>query len=122
MLNKRQDTLYFRRFCNEGDYIKKKDKEVYKKLAKATTMYFIIGTPKLVLASTTAAVGTGAFDDLYQVFMNIFDGGVVLALVICGGTWAFGWRTQAIERIIYIAAGYILARHATDIRDFLKTI
>jgi type IV secretory pathway VirB2 component (pilin) len=116
----RTETMDFKRFCQEGDYIGKKNKEVYKKIGKSVTMYAIIGTPKLALASS--AVGSGAFDNLYQVFMNIFDGGVVLALVICGGTWAFGWRTQAIERIIYIAAGYILARHATDIRDFLKTI
>lgn len=117
----RPETLDFKRFIREGDYIGKKNKEVYKKITSASTMYCVIGIPKLALAST-ASVGTGAFDELYQVFMNIFDGGVVLALVICGGTWAFGWRTQAIERIIYIAAGYILARHATDIRDFLKTI
>jgi type IV secretory pathway VirB2 component (pilin) len=116
----RTETMNFKRFIQEGDYIGKKNKEVYKKITKATTMYVIVGTPKLVFAST--AVGNGAFDELYKVFMNIFDGGVVLALVICGGTWAFGWRTQAIERIIYIAAGYVLARHATDIRDFLKTI
>jgi type IV secretory pathway VirB2 component (pilin) len=118
----RTETLDFKRFTREGDYIGKQNKAVYNKIAKASASYVIVGTPKLVVASTTAAVGANAFDDLYKVFMNIFDGGVVLALVICGGTWAFGWRTQAIERIIYIAAGYILARHATDIRDFLKTI
>lgn len=118
---RRTETLDFKRFIKEGDYISKKNKEVYGKVVKATTMYTIIAIPKVALA---AGVGTGAdaFDDLYKVFMNIFDGGVVLALVICGGTWAFGWRTQAIERIIYIAAGYILARHAKDIRDFLQTI
>ncbi|MDX5474496.1 MAG: glycosyltransferase [Bacillaceae bacterium] len=118
----RSETLDFKRFIREGDYIGKQNKEVYKKITKSVTVYSVIGIPKLTFAATSASVGTGAFDELYQVFMNIFDGGVVLALVICGGTWAFGWRTQAIERIIYIAAGYILARHATDIRDFLKTI
>jgi type IV secretory pathway VirB2 component (pilin) len=116
----RTETMNFKRFMQEGDYIGKKNKEVYTKITKSVTVYAIIGTPKLVFAAS--AVGNGAFDKLYQTFMNIFDGGVVLALVICGGTWAFGWRTQAIERIIYIAAGYVLARHAQDIRDFLKTI
>jgi hypothetical protein len=116
----RTETLDFKRFIQEGDYVGKKNKEVYTKIGKASTVYVVMGTPKIVLAAN--GISDNAFDDLYKVFMNIFDGGVVLALVICGGTWAFGWRTQAIERIIYIAAGYILARHATDIRDFLKTI
>lgn len=118
---KREEKYDFKRFVNEGDYIGKKNKEVYSRVVKATTMYGIMATPKIALAAS-GNVGSDAFDDLYKVFMNIFDGGVVLALVICGGTWAFGWRTQAIERIIYISAGYILARHAKDIRDFLKTI
>lgn len=117
---KKRETLDFKRFVNEGDYVGKKNREVYSKVATATTTYTIMATPKIVLAAN--GVSANAFDDLYKVFMNIFDGGVVLALVICGGTWAFGWRTQAIERIIYIAAGYILARHAKDIRDFLQTI
>lgn len=52
--------------------------------------------------------------------MNGFDAGVVLVIIFSGAAWALGHRTKAIEILIGACCGYILARHAVDIRDFLK--
>jgi hypothetical protein len=54
--------------------------------------------------------------------MNIVDWLVVGVFVFSGVSWMFGHRSKALELLIGGAAGYILARHAIDIRDFLKTL
>lgn len=120
---KRTETIKFSDFMS-GEYKRERerDKAVYKRIATATGAYIVIGLPKVALGATATTTGSATFDRLYHVIMNIFDGGVVIALIVAGGSWAFGYRTQAIERLVYIACGYLLARHALDIRDFLKTI
>jgi hypothetical protein len=54
--------------------------------------------------------------------MNIVDWIVVGVFVFGGVAWMFGHRPKALELIIGGSAGYILARHAIDIRDFLKKL
>ncbi|WP_191556626.1 glycosyltransferase [Metabacillus idriensis] len=117
-------TVDFKEFMN-GEYKHKleRNRKVYMAILTATGGYCIIGLPKGALAVTASTTGGGdPFNNLYEAAMRLFDGGVVIALVATGGMWAFGYRSQAIERIIYVGAGYILARHAKDIRDFFKTI
>lgn len=62
------------------------------------------------------------FKDIYDAIMAIFDAGVVLVIIFAGAAWALGHRTKAIEIVIGVCCGYLLARHAIDIRDFLKGI
>lgn len=62
------------------------------------------------------------FNNLFHSIMNAFDCGVVLVIVFAGACWALGHRTKAIEILIGVCAGYLLARHAIDIRDWLKKI
>ena len=131
---RRAEKYDFKRFCREGDYIRKKNKEVYVMIAKATTGYMVIAVPKIIITGGIAFADVGEvlevtadgnanpFDNLIDTLLRLFDSAVVIALIICGATWAAGYRAQSIERLIYIGAGYILARHAVDIRDFLKTI
>lgn len=76
-----------------------------------------ITVPKVALA---AAGDT--FANLHVSIMNMFDSGIVLVIIFAGACWALGHRTKAIEILIGVCAGYLLARHAIDIRDFLKGI
>lgn len=62
------------------------------------------------------------FDKLHKSIMGIFDSGVVLVLIFAGACWCLQHRGRAIELTIGTASGYLLARHAVDIRDFLRGI
>lgn len=78
-----------------------------------------LATP-LLLTPTLAFADT--FGDIHDTVMKIFDGGVVLVIIFAGGSWALGHRGKAIELLIGVCCGYLLARHAIDIRDYLKSI
>lgn len=122
-MRKKEVKLDFKRFCKEGDYVRKHENDVIKVITVATGSYLIIGTPKLAFASAKTGAGISDFHSLYVKVMAIFDGLVVIALIISAGAWMFGTeRSKVIERIIYACSGYILARHAEDIRDWLKLI
>lgn len=80
--------------------------------------------PVMVLLPKTAfAAGIdGTFGNVHGAIMNAFDAGVVLVIIFSGAAWGLGNRSQAIEILIGVCCGYILARHAVDVRDFLKGI
>jgi hypothetical protein len=79
------------------------------------------GTLALVLPQVAFA-STDTFNNVFDAVMGAFDAGVVLVIVFAGASWALGHRSKAIEILIGVCCGYILARHAIDIRDFLKGI
>lgn len=79
----------------------------------ATTMPLLL-TPTVAFADT--------FGDIHNTVMTMFDGGVVLIIIFAGASWALGHRSKAIELLIGVCCGYLLARHAVDIRDYLKSI
>ena len=76
----------------------------------------------ITLPNVAMAAGGDTFSNLHVSIMNMFDSGVVLIIIFGGACWCLGHRGKALEIIIGTAAGYLLARHATDIRDFLKGI
>jgi hypothetical protein len=100
----------------KGDYKQKELKTT--KILTSTIPALVLITPKIALATATDAT----FGNIYKSIMNIFDCGVVLVIVFAGAAWGLGHRPKAIEILIGCCCGYILARHATDIRDWLKAI
>lgn len=92
---------------------------------KATKYTTMLGkTVALVtpFALTPSIVSADTFGDIHHTVMKIFDGGVVLVIIFAGASWALGHRSKAIELLIGVCCGYLLARHAIDIRDYLKSI
>src|SRR5690554_6980752 len=77
-------------------------------------------TAPLLLTPLPAFADT--FGDIHNTVMTMFDGGVVLIIIFAGASWALGHRSKAIELLIGVCCGYLLARHAVDIRDYLKSI
>ena len=77
--------------------------------------------PKSAFAAGKATADQ-TFGNLWSAVMNIVDWIVVGVFVFGGVAWMFGHRPKALELIIGGSAGYILARHAIDIRDFLKKL
>lgn len=86
----------------------------------------IIGGAATLLVYTAptaaAAAGFGGGELLYKDIMELFDRGVVLVIVFAGAAWGLGHRTKALEILIGVCCGYLLARHAVEIRDWLKGI
>lgn len=78
--------------------------------------------PALVLTVPNIAFAANSFDNIYPTLMRMFDSAVVLVIVFAGAAWALGHRPKAIELLIGVCCGYLLARNAVNIRDFLKTI
>jgi hypothetical protein len=69
-----------------------------------------------------AAGSEDSFVKIYDVILHVGDWLCAGTLSFSGGLWILGHRTKALEYVISASAGYILLRHAIDIRDFLKTI
>lgn len=80
----------------------------------------------IVLVALGESMANGSddatFNNVWSAVMRAFDWGVVLVIAFAGACWGLGHRTKAIEILIGVCCGYILARHAKDIRDFLKGI
>lgn len=90
-----------------------------KSLAKAAA----ITAPAFLLTIPDFAYAAGSsFDNLYPTLMRLFDSAVVLVIVFAGASWALGHRSKAIELLIGVCCGYLLARNAVNIRDFLRTV
>ncbi|KMP32246.1 glycosyltransferase [Bacillus cereus] len=113
------EVIPFRSFM-DGSY-KNKDKSditVLKRVITATSGSLIMILPKAALAATV----NSTFGNVHGAIMNAFDAGTVLVIIFSGASWALGHRTKSLEILIGCCCGYILARHAVDIRDFLKGI
>jgi hypothetical protein len=65
---------------------------------------------------------SGTFLNVHNSIMNMFDAGVVIVIVFAGAVWGLGYRPRAIELLIGASCGFLLARHAIDLRNFLCTI
>ena len=93
------------------------NKNVYKFVALGGKLFALMA-PRQVFAATADAT----FGGVWHAVMNVVDWIAVGVFIFAGVSWMFGHRTKALELIIGGAAGYVLARHAIDIRNFLKTL
>lgn len=110
-------------FCNfmDGSFrkkTKKKDMVVIGKIVLTSGAIVLATMPKITLA----AAMDGAFGNIHGAIMKGFDAGVVLVIIFAGAAWSLGHRTKAIEILIGVCCGFILANHAVDIRNFLRGI
>jgi hypothetical protein len=87
-------------------------------VAKVSGSVVAVMIPRTVFAAASDAT----FQNVWGAVMNIVDWLAVGVFIFAGVSWMFGHRGKALEFMIGGSAGYILARHAIDIRDFLKTI
>ncbi|WP_251028049.1 glycosyltransferase [Bacillus sp. ISL-77] len=122
----RTQTLDFKRFVSNEKFSNDELLKMLedKKLTKIVSIgggLMLLLVPKSALAATKATADQ-TFGNLWSAVMNIVDWIVVGVFVFAGVAWMFGHRNKALELIIGGSAGYILARHAVDIRDFLKKL
>jgi hypothetical protein len=119
-------TIEFKQFIrNEkyptGDLLKMLEDKNLMKVVSIGGGLMAVMVPKSAWAATKASADQ-TFSNLWHAVMNIVDWIVVGVFVFGGVAWMFGHRPKALELIIGGSAGYILARHAIDIRDFLKQL
>lgn len=96
----------------------KKDLKVIGKIVTTSGAIVVATMPKIAMA----AAMDGAFGNIHGAIMKGFDAGVVLVIIFAGAAWGLGHRTKAIEILIGVCCGFILANHAVDIRNFLRGI
>jgi len=99
--------------------VDKPDSKRFKKLYPAMVGTFAATFPTIAFANDGAA---DTFNRIWQSLMTGLDYAAACIIVFTGVAWMLGHRTKAIELLISVACGFVLARHALDIRDFLKTI
>jgi hypothetical protein len=82
------------------------------------------GSAFLILAPEIASAQSkgDSFQTAFAKAMHILDWLVVGVFIFAGTTWMFGNRTKSIEFLIGGSVGYTMARHAIDMRDFLKVL
>jgi len=93
-------------------------KELVIKTAQKGHKYLATGK---VLAVTPAANDAG-FIKVMSAILGLADYLCWGVIVFAGASWMLGNRTKAIEHIIGGSSGYLIIRHAKDIRDFLKEL
>ena len=96
---------------------KSKGKKVYKSTTASKVIPVVLGA-----LAVPIVVAADTFTDIHSTIMGIFDGGVVIVIIFAGASWALGYRSKAIELLIGASCGYLLARHAIEIRDYLRSI
>lgn len=119
-------TIEFQQFLKKekyptGDLLKMLSDKNLRKVAVVGGGLMLLLIPKSAFAAGKATADQ-TFGNLWTAVMNIVDWIVVGVFVFGGVAWMFGHRPKALELIIGGSAGYILARHAIDIRDFLKKL
>ncbi|MFC5528455.1 TrbC/VirB2 family protein [Cohnella yongneupensis] len=83
----------------------------------ATVHLFLF--PKSIFAATPA---DSSWQEIFDTVLGIADWLCVGIIVFAGVTWMFGNRTKALEFLMGGASGYLIIRHAIDIRNWLKTL
>lgn len=86
----------------------------------------VVGLGSILTAPITASAANEAVDNvtgnIYSTLLTLFDTAVVFIIMFAGGAWALGHRSKAIHILICVCCGYFVARHAEDIRDFMRSI
>lgn len=125
---KKVQTINFKEFL-DGSWKTPKKKKVDSKEIK-NAFKDVIGVVSaagltyrvLSIETVFAATAEATFGNVYEAIMRGIDAGVVLIIIFAGVSWCLGHRSKAIEYLICCSCGYVLCRHAIDIRNFLRTI
>jgi hypothetical protein len=110
----RTQTMDFKSFMRNEN---KCDLTTFKIVSLGASMFAVM-IPRTAFAATANTV----FGGLWPTVLNIVDWICVGVFVFAGVSWMFGHRTKALELIIGGTAGYILARHAIDIQQWLSKL
>lgn len=89
-------------------------------IVSGATIWLAAAPSKSVLAASEAA--NDSWSQVWVSALQISDWLCVGVITFAGATWMFGNRTRALEMLIGAASGYLIIRHAMDIKDWLASI
>lgn len=105
---------------HRGDIVVKDRKSIVKKTAATVHLALL---PKTAFAAIAAeAAGGDTWTEIFVTVLSIADWLCVGIIIYAGITWMFGNRTKAIEFLMGGSIGYLIVRHAVDIRNWLRTL
>jgi type IV secretory pathway VirB2 component (pilin) len=80
----------------------------------------LLFVPKSAFAQMQSASAENTFIELLKTAFEILDWGMVVVVIVSGLMWMFGHRTKGIELLLGGSIGYVIARHAVPIMEFLR--
>lgn len=110
-------SMSIREFMNGGSFTAEPKGKTKEFVRNGATIGLVL-VPKIAFAQAEKADET--FWDVWSVIMNGVDWLCAGILVFGGASWMMGHRGKALELIIGCCCGYLICRHALEIRDFLK--
>lgn len=118
----RTETLKWKEFLNGEIIPQDKKPDIKTGMIGGMSLYATTAPTKLVLASTVAATAADPWTQVWVSLLTIADWLCVGVITFAGATWMFGNRSRALEMLIGAASGYLIIRHAIDIKNWLSTI
>lgn len=110
------DVLNWNSFVSGSNVHNEITKPIWLKVATVVHLALI---PQPVFA---AAAGEETWSGVFTTVLGIADWLCVGIITYSGITWMFGNRTKAMEFIMGGSIGYIIIRHAVDIKNWLKLL
>lgn len=104
-----------------GDIVVKNPKNTLKTVVKTAGIVHLALIPKTVFAAVAGA-GADTWSEIFVTVLGISDWLCIGIIIYAGATWMFGNRTKAIEHLMAGGVGYVIIRHAVDIRNWLRTL
>ncbi|WP_178023003.1 hypothetical protein [uncultured Paenibacillus sp.] len=107
---------------HSGAVMPKVKTQVPAAITKTAATVHLALIPKTALAASATAAGAQTWATVFSTVLGITDWLCVGIIVYAGITWMFGNRTKAIEFLMGGSIGYIIVRHAVDIRNWLRML
>ena len=103
----------------EGEYVFASDKKAKDRIkaAGATALVSTVVPVRVVFAENF-----DVFRAVFDLALTIVDFVVVLVIIFASSLWILGNRSRAMEILIGAGGGYILARNAVHIRNFMRDL
>lgn len=90
-------------------------------LVGGATVYLSSLPTNLVMAASTTAAAS-SWNNIWVTVLAVADWLCVGVITFAGATWMFGNRSKAIELLIGASSGYLVIRHAVDIKNWLASL
>lgn len=94
--------------------------KVNARIISGASLYLAAVPGRSVLAATGSQ--GDSWSQIWISALQISDWLCVGVITFAGATWMFGNRSRALEMLIGAASGYLIIRHAMDIKDWLASI
>lgn len=124
-INVRTETMTINEFMNR-DVKRQLPKELRNrkdlKFFSVAAGIWMVFAPQVAGAQVEEETGDMGFDRVVKDFFRVVDWLLVGVIIFAGTSWMFGNRTKGIEMLIGGSSGYLIARHAIEIKDWLKAL